>query len=326
MDEMQREDLTRFLPRVKFEAIPISQLVTDQQYQRNISLKHVKRAAENFDPYQVNPVKVSRRNGINYVFNGQHTMAIVESISGSRETPVWCMVYDGLEYSREADIFANQQKYVKPLTPYEIFMANIEAGNDKQILIKTLVESYCMRVSPPGIQNGICAVATLEYIFDRYGYEILSRTLRLVILTWEGIPLSLSAGVLKGLAKLLEIFGTEIKDDVFTAKLGTVSIKELVRSAKERAGGSMGYAEAMLVYYNKKLSKPLAQERLYAHKSRKEHHEKDCEIPENELVAEDAAIRLAKSEPEDVKVNEETMAESTGNIYEPDASNFGEVR
>lgn len=33
------------------------------------------------------------------------------------------MIYDDLEYTHEADIFANQQKYVKPLTPYDIFAA-----------------------------------------------------------------------------------------------------------------------------------------------------------------------------------------------------------
>ena len=69
------------------------------------------KAAEHFDLHQVNPVKVSRRNGVNFVFNGQHTIEIVALVSGSRDTPVWCMVYEDLDYELEADIFANQQKY-----------------------------------------------------------------------------------------------------------------------------------------------------------------------------------------------------------------------
>lgn len=136
------DDLSMYVPNVHFEQIPIKNLVSDQEYQRNLSVKHVRKAAENFDLYQINPVKVSRRNGINYVFNGQHTIEIVAMVSGSRETPVWCMIYDDLEYSHEADIFANQMKYVKPLLPYEIFIANIEAGSDKHLLIRDLVESY----------------------------------------------------------------------------------------------------------------------------------------------------------------------------------------
>ena len=86
----------------------LKNLCSNQDYQRNLSIKHVQRAAANFDLYQINPVKVSRRDGINYVFNGQHTIEIVALVSGSRETPVWCMVYDDLVYTQEADIFANQ--------------------------------------------------------------------------------------------------------------------------------------------------------------------------------------------------------------------------
>ena len=71
------EELQRYVPNVHFEQIPIKNLVSDQNYQRNLSLRHVEKAAANFDLYQINPVKVSRRNGINYVFNGQHTIEIV---------------------------------------------------------------------------------------------------------------------------------------------------------------------------------------------------------------------------------------------------------
>ena len=122
-------EFNEFVPRVHFELIPIKDLVSNQDYQRNLSDSQIIRASEEFDIYQINPVKVSRRNGTNYVFNGQHTIEIVAMVSGSRETPVWCMIYDDLSYEHEADIFANQMKHVKPLQPYEIFKANIEAGN-----------------------------------------------------------------------------------------------------------------------------------------------------------------------------------------------------
>ena len=105
-------DYNAFVPKVKFELIPIKNLVSNQEYQRNLSINHIKKTAENFDLYQINPVKVSRRDGINYVFNGQHTIEIVASVSGSRETPVWCMVYEDMNYTVEADVFAQQQKYV----------------------------------------------------------------------------------------------------------------------------------------------------------------------------------------------------------------------
>ena len=42
-----------YLPDVKFEAIPIKDLVSDQEYQRNLSLRHVKNAAAHFDIHQI---------------------------------------------------------------------------------------------------------------------------------------------------------------------------------------------------------------------------------------------------------------------------------
>ena len=148
MPKQEENDHRAFIPNVHFELIPIKNLVSNQEYQRNLSIQHVKKAAEHFDIYQINPVKVSRRDGVNYIFNGQHTVEIIALVSGSRETPVWCMIYDDLEYEHEADIFANQMKYVKALLPYEIFMANIEAGNDKELNIKALVEDFGMTITP----------------------------------------------------------------------------------------------------------------------------------------------------------------------------------
>ena len=241
-----------FVPKVHFELIPIKNLVSNQDYQRNLSLSHIERAAENFDIHQINPVKVSRRDGINYVFNGQHTIEIVALVSGSRDTPVWCMIYDELEYENEADIFANQMKYVKPLSPYEIFMANIEAGNQDQLMIRDLIQSYGMTIGSQKAPGVICAISTIEGIYQKYGYQTLSRTLRLCIATWEGDVASFGANILKAIAKLIVTYKDELDDEIFKEKVGTVSIKTLTRIAKDRRPGTMGFAEAMILEYNGK--------------------------------------------------------------------------
>lgn len=274
------EELLQFVPNVHFEQIPIRNLVSNQEYQRNLSMKHVQKAAANFDPYQINPVKVSRRDGINYVFNGQHTIEIIALVSGSRETPVWCMIYDDLEYEHEADIFANQMKFTKPLLPYEIFMANIEAGSDKQLIIRDLVESYDLSITPSAAPGGICAIAALERIYDKYGFHTLDRVLRLCIGTWEGTPHSLSANMMSGVARLIYAYGDELKDNIFKEKLGKCSVKEISRNAKERRPGSLGYAEALLLAYNKKCRIQLRMEALYTHKTP---NKKLKEIEESEI-------------------------------------------
>ena len=245
------DDFSEFVPNAYFEQIPIKNLVSNQEYQRNLSIRHIQRTVANFDLNQVNPVKVSRRDGLNYVINGQHTIEIIRAVSKSQETPVWCMVYDDLDYSVEADIFANQQKYVKPLSSYEIFMANIEAGNDEQITILSLVESYGLKLASGRVLCGICAVSCLEQIYRKYGYHTLDRTLRLIVSTWEGDPMSLSASIIRGVSMLIDVFGELIKDDAFCERLGTTSAIEILRNGKSRRPGTIGYAEAMVIAYNK---------------------------------------------------------------------------
>ena len=178
------EELSMFVPKVHFEQIPIKNLVSNKEYQRNLSQAHIARAVANFDPYQINPIKVSRRDGINYVINGQHTIEIIAAASGSRDTPAWCMIYDDLSYEHEANIFANQQTYVKRLLPYEVFMANLEAGNDDQLIIRDIVESFGLSIGLTKGPNVICAVSTLEQIFKKLRFHGLRRVLRLIIGTW----------------------------------------------------------------------------------------------------------------------------------------------
>ncbi|MBR3864360.1 MAG: hypothetical protein IKJ19_04510 [Clostridia bacterium] len=275
-----------YLPKVTFEAIPIKDLVSSQEYQREISNAHVQKAAENFDLYQINPVKVSRRNGINYVFNGQHTIEIVALVSGSRETPVWCMVYEDLIYEHEADIFANQGKFVKPLQAIEIFQANLEANNEKQLTIKALVESYGLNISGTKAPGNICAVSTLEKIFTTYNYHVLDRTIKLIAGTWEGDCNSFSANIMRAVAKLIAVYKNELNDDVFKERLGDISIKQLIRTAKERRPGTMGVAEAMVIEYNgkKKISQyRLSIQRLYE-KEDFDYNQTEEYVPDDEII------------------------------------------
>ena len=263
------ENLDKYVPKVHFEQIPIKNLVSNQKYQRNLSQRHIDRTVKNFDLYQINPVKVSRRDGKNYVFNGQHTIEMIAAISGSRDTPVWCMVYDDLEYIHEADIFANQQKFVKKLSAYEIFVANIEADNDNQIVVQKIVESCGLKITSTRCLGGICAVTCLEQIFQNHGYHVLDRTLKLVVNTWEGDMVSLAANMIRGIAHLVVVFGDSLRDDIFAERVGTVSAREVTRTAKDRRAGSLGYAEALLIVYNKKSKAGLSMQKLYKSRNQK---------------------------------------------------------
>lgn len=257
-------DFSTFVPNVTFEKIPIKNLSSNQEYQRPLSESQIVRAVKDFDLYQVNPVKVSRRDGINYVFDGQHTIEIIAQISQSRDTPVWCMIYDDLVYQHEAQIFADQQKHSRPLTPYDVFMAQLEAGSEKHLLIRDLVHSYNLEFANTSRGDGfICAVSALVNIYDKYSFHTLDKTLRLCIGAWQGEKYSLTSNMLTGVARLISVYGDSLNEETFVTRLGMISPKVITRTAKERRPGSLGYAETMLSYYNKKCKYKLSFKLLY---------------------------------------------------------------
>ena len=253
------------VPNVVFQLIPIRDLVSNQDYQRPLSESHILKAVQEFDVCQINPVKVSRREGINYVFDGQHTIQIVAAKSGSRDTPVWCMIYDDLAYREEAHIFAEQQKNKKNLVPYEVFKAHVEAGEQKYLMIRDLVSSYGLKVSgDKTLPTNICAVSALESVFDGYGYHVLDQTIRLILATWEGERGSFTGSMIKGMAKIIVTYGNELQEEEFKAKVGCYSIRTVIRRGREICAGSLGIATAMVNIYNEKRKRYLLQaDRLY---------------------------------------------------------------
>ena len=267
MDESNlTERQKRCIPDVTFELIPIRNLVSNQDYQRPLSEGHIRKTVDEFDIFQINPVKVSRRNGVNFVIDGQHTTEIIATVSGSRDTPVWCMVYE-MQYVDEARTFANQQKHVKSLVPYETFKAHIEAGDPKQMMIKSIVESYGLKITSTQQLNGVCAISTLERIYDKYGQGVMDSALRLAVETWEGESNSLSGNMLMAIARILVAYGDSLKEDVFKDHVGMVSVKSIIRTAKERRPGALGFAEAMMIQYNLKNKNRLSLRTLYGAKN-----------------------------------------------------------
>ena len=119
----------------------------------------------------------------------------------------------------------------------------------------------------------ICAVSTLESIYQKYGFHVLNRVLLLCIGTWEGDYNSLSANMLNAVARLVSVYGESLNDSVFKEKVGAVSVKQLVRKAKARRPGCLGYAEAMIIEYNGKRKSPegkLRINKLYASEGKRQ--------------------------------------------------------
>lgn len=110
-------------------------------------------------------------------------------------------------------------------------------------------------------------VSTDNPIYDKYGQAVLDRTLRLAAATWEGENNSFSGNILMGIARIVVAYGDTVRDDVFKDHVGRVSVKAIIRAAKERRPGALGYSEAMIIEYNKKSKFRLSLKTLYGGKA-----------------------------------------------------------
>ena len=74
--------------------------------------------------------------------------------------------------------------------------------------------------------------------------------------------------MLTGMARVVDAYQDKLKDAVFSQKLGTISPKEIIRNARERRAGSLGFAEVMVQYYNKKCKHGLPYDALLSSRGR----------------------------------------------------------
>ena len=63
---------------------------------------------------------------------------------------------------------------------------------------------------------------------------------------------SIFASMMNAVAKIIATYRDLLNDELFKEKLGMISAKSLMRTAKERGGRSIGLAEVMVLEYNGK--------------------------------------------------------------------------
>ena len=80
--------------------------------------------------------------------------------------------------------------------------------------------------------------------------------MRLIVGTWEGDINSFSSNMLNAVARLVTAFGDDMNDEIFKDRVGNISVKQLIRAAKDRRSGSAGLAETMLAEYNGRRKNP----------------------------------------------------------------------
>ena len=230
--------------------IPFGQLAK-AGYNRTISRVRVNEIKRNFHADQVNPVKVSYRDGKYWIIDGQHTSLVLYELAGrDPRTPIPCEVIDGLTYEQEADLFYRINTGSKPLNTAEKLKSLIEAGDPDALRFQGVVESHGYTIGG-GRNNSINAVTAAWRIFGRDGGEArLSEILMLTGTCWPNDQKGVSSDIISGIDHFLTLHGAEYRTAQFVKKLSKTSPEHLLGDAaflyKQR--GEKAYTKAVCMY------------------------------------------------------------------------------
>ena len=231
-----------------------SRLTSGLPYQRPVEQKNVDKLVRNWNSRELYPVIVSFRDGKFNVVDGQNRIAAMRQMAGGGDVIVPCMIYTGMTYEQEAELYAKLDKGKRPLTPRQHTKALVESGSDARIMeIKCLGEDVGFVWAlgePPGEPFEIAPIRALINAYQLLGGDAFSRMLSLMAGTWQGTPNSLRASMLSGMALFVKTYGTELSDRAFIRRMSIVSPEEIIRLGRIETDISLRFARIIRDKYN----------------------------------------------------------------------------
>lgn len=232
---------------------------TDPLYQRELSQKRITKVVDDWDYDLVNTPKVSQRtDGKYYIFDGQHTVA-AWSMHEGENVPILCKVYTGLTWEEEKTLFLKQNGLAVDPTTADKLRAEFNANNPDVRGMYNACSEAGVKVyfSNHGGHNRYqcVAVSALYGTYMSISKQDFTRIMQLIVDAWGGESLSLSAGFIKGLKKVYQMFSDRIKDKEMAKSLSKYTPEYYVREARE-IGGSLEtkFSTVFLRVYNKNRS------------------------------------------------------------------------
>ena len=109
-------------------------LTSGLPYQRPVKQTVVNRLIKCWNNKYLTPIVVSCRDGKYYLLDGQHRVSAMRRMNGGKDVIVPCLVYTGLTYAQEAEMYVRLDKSKGHLKlPHEI-KASLESGADAVVL------------------------------------------------------------------------------------------------------------------------------------------------------------------------------------------------
>lgn len=191
-------------------------IIIDENYQRTMDQKRVKRIAENFNENLFGKPLVSRRNGRLYCVDGQHRLSAAIT-NGIYWVPV--EITDQLTQADEALLWGDLDASRKYHSSMEAFRGALVAKRPLQTDIKNIMDELGLIPSLDRNEyNRVGAVGALIQIYHKGGAPLVRDTLMLIKEVWYGYTLAWDKRFLQGVASFLWLYEDRIQwDDVITS-------------------------------------------------------------------------------------------------------------
>lgn len=229
-------------------------LVSSQPYQRDIDQKEVAYLVSNFDPHKFGVIKVSYRDGVYYIFDGQHRVTAFKIINGNQDGFVRCEVHYGLTYEDEAKYFADQYLGAKKVDIVYRWRALFEAKEEPVYTIVTSVRAVGIEVkfTKSKAANRIIAFKQLNDMWNKAKSEETLRILTLLKRTWETDINGFDGNIILGMREFFITYSEEIVDEIFIKQMKKVSPSTIVVEGKKDmlSKGGLNFAKVIWNKYN----------------------------------------------------------------------------
>lgn len=236
-----------------------SSVLLSDIYQRDLNIPRVKKIVKEFNPALANPIKVSHRDGLFYVIDGQHTLAALRMINDGRDLNVNCLVYEGLSQQEEAYLFAQQTGIASKVDSDHKLQALYIAKNPGILDMHEIVNSlgFIFDFSTTKAAKRIISGASLWRMYNRSTRQEFIDSLEIVRDAWKFKPDSLRREILNGVNSfyIYPDYKGKINKKLAVQKLGAVEPLVIIREGRSFMPkfGDHRYAKPIAEIYNRSL-------------------------------------------------------------------------
>ena len=239
---------------VEVMTINTSKICVDESYQRKIKPAQVGKAVRTYNPNIERKPRLSYRDGKYWVFDGQHTIIMRETLNGG-PLDLECEVFFGMTQYDEKELFKLQTGASSRPTESDKVRADYNAGDEYAVeMVKAIEDAGLSLVfNNSNCANRIVCVNTVTKAYHGLPYEKFCRMFKVIKTAWSGQPDSLCNQIIGGMAKFYKTYDN-INDKDLAFKLSREDPIKIVREGKGMGGGNTTIARIILRIYNKNRS------------------------------------------------------------------------